>query len=228
MIWSRILQQLFNEKLNRGIHVNQYITVNSLYFRISSSSRKYYPTVVTERTISRFFLRLQLSFIIMNLPFTTRPGRTFNPFCNVKNARHKHSHQEDGDILMRQIDALEAGFAATGTTSLLRSQSKSCIALTKPVMLVGAGNVIPDCDLSSIGSQQETEDDEMFLCVPSSRETQPHVMLTPNATVQTSVFSLTPRKTNELSLLSIPKVSPMLPKKIAAKCSQKRKRDFTS
>jgi hypothetical protein len=156
----------------------------------------------------------------MNPPFSTPPVKCSCPFSNVTNAKQKHS--EDEDVLMREIDALEG--AVIGIYSLT-SQSQCSKVPTKLHMAMGTGNVILDDDLSSIGSQEEEDDDTMFLCIPSSQETQPRFMLTPSYSGQASVFSLTPRKANELLLLSIPQVSPMLPMRIVSKSSQKRKRE---
>jgi hypothetical protein len=158
----------------------------------------------------------------MNLALNTPPGgRKLNKITNVKHANQKYAQRHVGDTLMREIDALEG--AAIGNYSL-RSQSQCCKIQPKIEIVLGAGIVIPDDDLSSIGSQED-DDDEMFLCFASSQETEVHILLTPNSIAKKNKFSLTPRKSNEVSLLSIPQVSPLVPKKTVSRTSQKRKRD---
>jgi len=146
----------------------------------------------------------------------TPPARTARSWSNSRR-KPKENANDDRDDLMREIDALEGGvdgFYSTTSTFLK--------APPKPDTVLGNINIHDD-DVSSIGSQDDEDDDEMILSTPSSQGTQTDFFLTPNSILERS-FSLTPRKTNELSLLSVPEVAPMPRTTIVPPSSLKLKR----
>lgn len=157
------------------------------------------------------------------MQFATPPARTARPSSYSR--KPKINAIDGRDDLMRDIDALEgSGDGFYSMTSPYRYPFLK--APPKPETVLGNIN---DDDISSIGSEEDEDDDEMILSTPNSQGThQSDFFFTPNSRerkARSMSFSLTPRKTNEVPLLSVPEVTPMTGITIIPPSSLKRKRN---
>jgi len=148
---------------------------------------------------SEFYTSLQFNY----MQFATPPARTARS-SSYSRRKPKKNTNEGPDDLMREIDALE-GKSGGGFYSMTSPFLK---APPKPDTVLG--NNYGD-DVSSIGSEEDEDDDEMILSTPNSQGThQSYFFFTPNSREKKPrSYSLTPRKTNEVSLLSVSEVTPM-------------------
>jgi hypothetical protein len=167
------------------------------------------------------------------MQFATPPARTA-PSSSYSRRKPKKNANDGHDDLMRELNALEgrSGDAFYSMTSPFRK------APPKPVTVSGNNYVNNyDDDVSSIGSGEDEDDDEMIHSTPNSQGThQSGFFFTPNSTEKRQrsysltprSYSLTPRRANEVSLLSVPEVTLMTEITTASPSSLKRKRYSTN